>query len=225
MSRLRREVTLLLLAIALVGCDTDGQLEASPAPTFSEEQLAEVDLSEALFTQEDLPPGSRTLIANEDYVTSTVPRLILCGEDVRRELNALTGRFAQFEGPPDVFLLVNHAVSGLPGDFAERLVDRLEQVGTTCDRTWTGPGLNDRPTEFEVVGSFELPDLLDQRLALEISHRREGQEEVRLFLVYVRTGQFLSAFTLLLDQDSDTDIVANLASLAAGKLERAVLLD
>jgi hypothetical protein len=228
----------MFLGLVMAGCGGEGPQTSTPSstpssrpsstpsstrPTLSEQQLQEVDLSAALFVLEDLPPGSRTLIANEDYVASTVPRLILCGEDVRRELNALTGRFAQFEGPPDVFLLVNHAVSGLPGDFAERLIDRLEDVGTACDQTWTGSGLNDRPTEFEVVGPFPLPDLLDQRLALEIAHRQEGQEEVRLFLVYVRTGQYLSAFTLLLDLGSDTGIVSDLAELAAEKLERAVL--
>ena len=120
---------MMLIVVTGAACDTDVQQESSSlAPALSEQQLAQVDLSEALLTLEDLPAGSQTLIANEDYVTSTVPRLILCGEDVRRELNALTGRFAQFEGPPDIFLLVNHAVSGLPGDFAERLVDRLEEV-------------------------------------------------------------------------------------------------
>lgn len=72
------------------------------------------------------------------------------------------------------------------------------------------------------MGSFSLPDLLDQRLGLEIAHRQVGQKDVRLFLVYVRTRQFLTAFTLLLDRDSDTHIVADLASLAAAKLERAV---
>jgi len=213
-----------LLTLVLVACGGGGGV-STPSPTgpaLSEEQLQEIDLSAALFTLEDLPQGSRTLIANEDYVTSTVPRLILCGEDVRRELNALTGRFAQFEGSPEIFLLVNHAVSGLPGDFAQRLVDRLREVGSACDRTWTGPGLNDRPTEFEVAGSFELPDLLDQRMALEISHRQEGEEEVRLYLVYVRSGQFLTAFTLLLQQGADKSIVVQLAEVAARKLERVV---
>lgn len=113
-------------------------------------------------------------------------------------------------------------MSGLPGDFAERLVDRLEEVGIACDRTWMGPGLGNRTTEFEVVGSFSLSDLLDHRLGLEIAHRQAGQEDVRLFLVYVRTGQFLTAFTLLLGRDADTDIVADLAAVAAAKLERAV---
>lgn len=55
-------------------------------------------------------------------------------------------------GPAGVFLLVNHAVSGLPGDFAQQLVDRLGEVGAVCDQTWTGPGLNNRSTEYEVVG-------------------------------------------------------------------------
>jgi hypothetical protein len=73
------------------------------------------------------------------------------------------------------------------------------------------------------VGSFPLPDLLDQRLALEISHGQQGEEDVRLFLVNLRMGLFLSAFTLLLAQGSGTDIVANLASTVARKLERAVL--
>ncbi len=224
MSHPRSQIIPILITVVLAACDPDGQGETPPSParTISDEQLAQVDLSEALFTLEDLLAGSRTLITNEDYVTSTVPRLILCGEDVRRELNALTGRFAQLEGPPDIFLLVNHAVSGLPGDFAQRLLDRLEDVGAACNRTWTGPGLNNRSTEFEVVGSFPLPELLDKGLALEIAHRQEGQEDVRLFLVYVRAGQFLSAFTLLLDQDSDTDIVANMVSLAGVKLEQAV---
>jgi hypothetical protein len=223
MRRLGAELAILGLLLA-GACGGEGQrTTASPsASPLSEEQLREVDLSAGLFALEDLPSGSRALIANEDYVASTVPRLILCGQDVRRELNALTGRFAQFEGPPDVFLLVNHAVSGLPDDFARRLVDRLGEVGAGCDRTWTGPGLNDRPTEFEMVGPFPLPNLLDQRLALEIVHRQEGEEEVRLFLVYVRSGQFVSAFTLLLDRDASTDVVGMLAALAATKLEKAI---
>ena len=210
-----------LLALILAACGGGGGEVSTPTqtrPALSDEQLQEIDLSAALFTLEDLPPGSRTLIANEDYVTSSVPRLILCGEDVRRELNALTGRFAQFEGQPEIFLLVNHAVSALPGDFAQRLVDRLREVGSACDRTWTGPGLNDRLTEFEAMGSFELPDLLDQRMALEIAHRQEGEEEVRLFLVYVRSGQFLTAFTLLLQQGADDAIVVELAQVAARRL-------
>jgi hypothetical protein len=198
------------------------QREPSEAPTFSVEQLTKADLSGALFTLEDLPVGSNALIVNQDYVTSTVLRLILCGEDARRELDVLTGRLAQFEGP-QTSSYVNQVVNGLPGDFAERLIDWLEEVWTTCDRTWTGPGLNDRSTEFEVVGSFPLPDLLDQRLALEISHGQQGEEDVRLFLVNLRMGLFLSAFTLLLAQGSGTDIVANLASTVARKLERAVL--
>jgi hypothetical protein len=215
---------LSLLGTVLASCGGGGGGVSTPSPTpaLSERQLQEIDLSAALFTLEDLPQGSRTLIANEDYVASTVPRLILCGEDVRRELDALTGRFAQFAGPPETFLLVNHAVSGLPGDFAQRLVDRLREVGSACDQTWTGPGLNDRPTEFEVVGSFELPDLLDQRMALEIAHRQEGEEEVRLFLVYFRSGQFLTAFTLLLQLGADDGIVVELAEIAARKLESAV---
>ncbi len=69
-----------LLTLVLVACGGGGGV-STPSPTgpaLSEEQLQEIDLSAALFTLEDLPQGSRTLIANEDYVTSTVPRLILC---------------------------------------------------------------------------------------------------------------------------------------------------
>lgn len=47
------------------------QESSSPAPTLSKQQLAQVDLSEALLTLEDLPAGSQTLIENED--TSQAP--------------------------------------------------------------------------------------------------------------------------------------------------------
>ncbi|MGQ0849532.1 MAG: hypothetical protein ACT4OP_10510 [Actinomycetota bacterium] len=141
------------------------------AAELSDDQLVEIDLSAALLTVEDLPAGARTSIEDVDYLASGVPRIILCGDDVRRELDALTGRFSLFYGPEGVFLWLSPAVSALPGDTARLLVNRLTDVAETCDRTWQGEGYEGADTDFEVLSLYDPGEVSDQRLAIEMAHR------------------------------------------------------
>lgn len=227
----------LAATVALAGCETSQPAPSSTTTititvttsttaltttTLGEEALREVDLAAALLTLEDLPEGSQVSVENVDYLASGIPRIILCGEDVRRELDALTGRFSQFYGPEGVFLWVSPAVSSLPGDNAHLLLDRLEEVAQTCDRTWEGAGFEGADTEYEVLGTYDLPALGDQRLAIEMAHRSADYADATLHLVYIRRGQFITAFLAILDEGSDEGMVLDLAERADEKLAAAI---
>lgn len=137
---------------------------------------------------------------------------------MRRELSALTGRFSQFYGPEGAFLWLSAAVSSLPNDNTRRLVGRLEEVAETCDRTWEGAGFEGAATEYEVLPTYELPPLGDQRLAIEMAHRSPHHPGATIHLVCIRRSHFITAFPVIMDPGSNTAIVADLAEGSDQKL-------
>ena len=203
---MRRAAALALVLALLVatGCGDDGGEEredradasttTTAAPT-SARELQAVDLEPGLVRKGDFPDRDRAVAVLERADFSGVgegQRIEICGEDIRADLEAVSGRFSQFRDDP---YSVVHTVTALPEPSASALMARFEQVAGSCEQSWRQRDPNGGQITREVLGGFPLEDLGVDAVAFLIRNQnRLGRDEA--VVLVAREGPFVSSLTV-----------------------------
>ena len=143
-------------------------------------------------------------------------RIEICGEDIRGDLRAASGRFSQFRDDPYAIV---HTVTAVPEPSAAALLERFEQVAGTCDRPWRQPDPNGGQITREVVGGFPLEDLgVDAVAFLVRARNRLGRDDAMVMVA--RQGPFVASLTVTGPVGDRFQIVRPLSLAVGRRLQR-----
>lgn len=170
--------------------------DAGPtSATATAEQLADIDLTPALLRPRDFPEPDAVepiLLAADFGAVGRGQRIKVCGQDLRGDLGADTGRFSQFR--VDRYA-VTQTITALPEPQATALGQRFAALGRTCTEPWTQPDPNGGNITRTIMGPVPLPDLEADAAAYLVRGENDlGQDDSILLMVV--DGPYVSTLTV-----------------------------
>ena len=170
--------------------------EAGPTTaTATAEELADLDLTPALLRAGDFPDPEAVepILVGADFgAVGPGQRIKVCGQDLRADLGADTGRFSQFR--VDRYA-VTQTITAVPEPQASALGQRFAALGRTCTEPWTQPDPNGGNVTRTIMGPVPLPDLeADAAAYLVRGENQLGQDDSILLMVV--DGPYVSTLTV-----------------------------
>ena len=225
-----RKVALLAGAVALTAASCGGGGDetgaaagaavAAAGPTSASataEQLADIDLTPALLRPRDFPDPDAVepiLLAADFGAVGRGQRIKVCGQDLRADVGADTGRFSQFR--VDRYA-VTQTITAVPEPQATALGQRFAALGRTCTQPWTQPDPNGGSITRRILGPVPLPDLGAQAAAYLVRGENDLGRDDSILLMVV-DGPYVSTLTVTGPVDDRFELVEPLELALAERL-------
>lgn len=211
--------TAFLLVAACGGDDADPEASAPTVPPTSTTTTSlpsgAIRLPPLLLTAEDVAPSGFTpVVQARAFDAATASRLLLCGQDVRAELQLVAGRQSRFtDGPVEL----THTVTS--GGDAAALVERFRRVVEECAAPWQEPPLptGGGPVRRELNGAYPVPDL-GVDAAGAVIRSRNGAGATDTVVVVMVQGPVVSSLSVSGPLGADFSVVDPATEAAASRL-------
>jgi hypothetical protein len=221
----RRPLAAALALVVLAGaCGGDDGSGGDPdavgfTPTTTEVlDEDEIRLGQRLLREQDLrAAGFEPVVLSRRFNAEGAGRILLCDEDLRSELEIVSGRQSRFS---DGEVELSHTVTS-GGDVASFL-ERFRTVVEDCPRPWTEPPLpvGGGPVGREITGTYPLPAVAaDGAGAIIRSHNRLGATDT--IVIVLVDGLVVSSLSVSGPVGADFSVVDD-AVMAADQRLRAV---
>lgn len=216
-----------LLAVVLVGCNSDGDDDGGAGPTPSSAQSespiqptdAEV-VSAVEVTAEDLPEGyGANKFGDRGDLVDGYVTLDLCGATFASEDLRTARHQVGYSGPDDDWISSETVTYG-PGG-AEQAMGELRDAVSNCPKGFVDSTVAGQPKVKQRIDELPVePDWQEDTVAMRIAVTPETGPSSSGALIYQRRGDAITAVYVFAEPES-AELAAGFASLLSDRLETA----